>query len=369
MDVYLKASSMLQMANFIWASARTEGLKTPAFVNQKSKAEFQQFANKFFSSDPNAIGDLKFILGNNSRWDQNLCRYFVVNMLNYFIEEAEDITLLKSNFRFPPMRSLNETQEVVLSAYKPEQVSENYSYTGAVLQLNPRNISIRTRIIYPNLSQAKRTGNPNLAMPKWFTLRYKTSKRKASLGAVSLQPLPPFTIENFTYYDTVAKRTKSDSRVTPQKDELAKIGRLAKFSYCNLADQLKTLLRKAVNLIKDTGYTSDPLYSKDCFDLINLCIPLGNYRFFLTKDLQSRADALRINPSPAETITLFSKDYDYLGSYDIEELRDWIQNFDGDFPDTFFVVTPSNLSHLGEGLLSVKEDLDILDQDSFLKSF
>ena len=375
MDIYIKARDLLKMASFVWELARLEGFRLPKFVNQKSKAEFQNITQTFFYGDPQSVSNLEFILGNSSRWDQNLCRFFSIGMLNYFIEEANELTLLKENFRFPKAKSLNSSEEVPLLDYSAGEVSSNYSYTGAVLQLNPRNISIRAKIIYPNLTQAKKTGNPNLAMPKWFTMRYKTSNAKRRKGEVKLQPLPEFKIENFSFYDNVAKRTKFDSRVIPQKKELEKTGRLAKFSYCNLADQLKCLLKFAIKNLEDKkipSYTAakdcllNSLYSKDCFDLINLCIPNANYAFYITKELQPIADAIRVNPANDLTITVFTEDQDFVGNFEIEELKDMILNFGEDFSDCFFVATPFKYSNLEEELLNVEDELEIMSQAEFL---
>ena len=334
-DLNLNAVDVLRKITDIFDRAGDLGITTPKFVNERFRDKLAiSYADEleFYKIDPMRVG---YLLGNKSRWTQPLCKYMTLHFLRYICEESRKIlkpaALRTGMVKRPPLKRGFNVQDLTNPREKPIRLL-NYSKTevsagriDSVPRLyidNARTISIKARVKYPNVSK-RRQGVSDAANWKWIDLRWERSGG----GYARLMKLPNFQSAS----STIGSIRDLD-------------GRIAKFSYCTLANSIKDLAYHALAMInKDQVSDKQTAESAHIFDLANL-IQKQTIHFYLAMGQRSEVGDLFSSPPRDEGSPQKARINDgdmeddvfvILGSY--EELADMMAR-----PDLISAAAPAS---------------------------
>ena len=180
--VEVSVDNILKKAESIFKNAEIQGIPIPKHISLEFKQLlYHSYRDTLdaYAFDANYLG---YILGNSSRWDLPLCRFFTLNFLEFFASSLPE----KDRQKLKPAL-LNSDKNIVLDYYTPLQISENYTRHTATLFLSEsRTIAIKANILYPNVAKAKAVRRRDQYSYKWVNLRYK----KSDSGNVSILKLP-----------------------------------------------------------------------------------------------------------------------------------------------------------------------------------
>jgi len=237
----------------------------------------KRFSDKIQTEmDRDAWAYLISFVGNRARWTATQCRFVVFETLAWLANQAQVENYFSASAILP-----NPTAYAKIAAYKGFGMARNgyLGRSGPTLALgDPRTIAIRNKTRYPNITQVRKTGNPQSFMPKEITMRY--SEDPAS--PPELLTLPEFF---------AVRETSRLGRwgIDPEIRELD--GRQAKFSLCMLAEQVQCFVVEAIALHIGVEDTASEASTTDLFDLFNL-IYRKNYEFYL-RDHSRRFDNIK----------------------------------------------------------------------------
>ena len=227
----------------------------------------KRFSDKIRTDvDRDAWGYLISFVGNRARWSATQCRFIVFETLAWLAELAQVPDYFSGSAVLP-----NPSASARLQAYRGQAMAQNgyIGRSGPTLTLgDPRTIAVRNKTRYPNVTQVRKTGNPQSYMPKEVTMRYSEDP--------ALPPELLFVPEFFAVRGTT--RGSSSWRVEPEMRNLN--GRQAKFSLCMLAEQIQCLVVEAIALHIGAEDTASEASTTDLFDLFNL-IYRKSYEFYL----------------------------------------------------------------------------------------
>lgn len=226
----------------------------------------KRFSDKIKTEmDRDAWTYLISFVGNRARWSATQCRFIVFETLAWLATQAQVRDYFSSSAVLP-----NPSASARLDAYRGQAMARNgyIGRSGPTITLgDQRTIAIRNKTRYPNVSQVKKTGNPQSYMPKDITMRY--SEDPAS--PPELLPVPEF-------FAVRESALRTSWRVDPEMRSLS--GRQAKFSLCMLAEQIQCLVVEAIALHIGAEDTASEASTTDFFDLFNL-IYRKSYDFYL----------------------------------------------------------------------------------------
>lgn len=339
----ISASELLKtMCSAFQEAGSVYDIKTPTAISR-------QFRDLLITSYSDVAGSYELdtevlgrFLGNSSRWNLPLCRYITLRFLSEITRAMEStglgVSVQPSEF-LKPFTNPTANLKVRLN-YSLAEIGSGVISDPAVLFLgDARTIAVKARVRYPNVSVMNTFGTDNYGdMWKWVNLRYQRN----SDGSVAFVSLPKFEaskkpeFEGRSLFSTKGLITSMD-------------GRLCKFSYCQLASQVRNLCVLSLSMLNGEPVNdTETAKSRFLFDLLNL-VQKTNVRFSLegqsigTSIGTSTASPLRINPAQKETVFVI-----FGGFQEMEDLSNR--------PD--LISTAYKASDIDIGLLDLYEDLE-----------
>ena len=279
--ISIKAEDILNKACDIIVAARKDlGIKTPSYVKSDFKYEIQTKHEKVLKANKVSMDIFGALFGNKTRWDADLCRFFTLSFIQFFIAEAKNPINIDV-LQFYKNTSAEKYRGIPLLHYDEAEYSEAAAFSKPTLFVaDPRVISMKAYVVYPNTSLSRRFGS-TFEAKKWINMRYLLVSEKPSVSKI-----PKF------YYDL------TDLKVKPRISETP--GFLLKFSYCELASYLKTLTFNCFQILSGDAPTHDMRVAKKVLDLVNVILKTS-IEFEISpyvKPSTPAPSAYRINPAP-----------------------------------------------------------------------
>jgi len=270
----MKEESFFELAIYLSLILEESGTPIGEYTSPNlHKALLQQFAPLIENEeDKELYTRIIAIVGNRMRWDSSICKkivFFTLDWLaDYYPNRASLPQLVKDDL------SLNSSQMQV--------VGQRYavSWTAPFVDLSkPRTIAFEQNVKYPNLTKSR--NNFTQYMRRVRVMRYLLGDRDTP---PELQSFPEFEIRTKDITRTLpsgAVMRDTKTIVFPELSELP--GELAKFSYCDIAEEIQCLIVKAVATYAGYRDTSKPAPAPNFFALWNL--------------LLTRSDAFYLEPT------------------------------------------------------------------------
>jgi len=201
-------------------------------------------------------------VGNKKRWSARMCKTIVLTTLTFLQEEAEESNHIPFH-NFLDNTTSDPNGYVYLKGYDSVMAgSPMLGWSSPALVLNePRVISIKNKISYPNITKARREKSLSPRMPKWLNMKYIPFPR------ARLLPLPTFKLDR-EYDRTWKGESIVNYSVVPRYEDTE--GLPVKISYCHLAEQIQCVLVEALNLFLKKTKPADPYEASQFFGLIEL---------------------------------------------------------------------------------------------------
>ena len=258
-NLQLNVVEVLRTVTEIFEAAQSEGIEVPRFIND----DFQDKLAISYAPELNAhkINPLfvGYILGNKSRWKLPLCKFVTIRFLKYICESSARTLRgsrttgrreFKRGFYIRDLIAPNAAR-IRLLKYSLTDTADGRVRQGPTLVLNDsRTISIKAQVKYPNVSKI-REGYSDASIWKWIDLRWE----RVPGGFARLKKLP-----NFLRYAG-----------SPRGSIRSLDGRIAKFSYCDLANSVRSLCKQSLDMLNgDAVSDAQSAENADIFDLANL---------------------------------------------------------------------------------------------------
>lgn len=278
--------------------ARSLGLSMPTYIDPSTKYSIDTLESSGISIGDLCKTPLGYFLGNESRWDQSLCKFMTLEFLAFFNEKVMEENPATPDIDF--LRYQRGEEKIFLSHYlgTDSVANEGYENTSPTIFVGePRTIAIKMNVRYPNISLFRKGREAYLS--KWVNMRYQL----LTDGDVKLVKLPYFSVVE----------VRGDLKVQPVIKDLP--GFMAKYSYCELADQVRALVEICFNIVLGTlDSVTGKVETKKFFDFLNLSLGMNEKFEVITSftDLRSRpllsdlvadrSESYRINPLPGRLI-------------------------------------------------------------------
>jgi len=252
--VELDARSILTQICSIVAEGERRGGKIPEFVSPKTAQLFntRAYQDALRGVDTECVGK---IVGNRSRWDAGFSKFFTLKFLAYIMTRTPNVRYainLGAYYDLP-----NPPSQIRIYAYDMENMTSGRGVIGPTVFIGePRFVTIKSKVQFPNITKIRKLRNTSEHMYKWVNMRYITND-----GEVSLAPLPKFGAERV-----------DGGRVYVQKPTIKSLdGWICKFSYAQLAVLLRGLVLNCVNLLVGNDISPEKaVVARQVFNLINL---------------------------------------------------------------------------------------------------
>jgi len=280
-NISIKADAVLKKACQILADAKSiQNITTPKYVKSDFKYDIQTKHTKVLNAFGISLDTFGTLFGNKTRWDADLCRYFTLNFIQFFISQTGKTDAVDV-LQFYTGDSELQYLGIPLLEYTNAEFSEGSAYSAPTLFVaDPRVISMKAYVLYPNTTLSRRFGG-GFESKKWVNMRYLLEAEVPKISKI-----PAFT------YDAVA------GKVIPRISETP--GFLIKFSYCELASYLKLLTYNCFQILDGQAPTHDMRIARKVLDIVNL-ITKGQYVFEISPYVPKKTPApaaYRINPAP-----------------------------------------------------------------------
>ena len=270
----MKEESFFELAIYLSLILEESGTPIGEYTSPAlHKALLEQFAPLIQNDeDKELYSRIISIVGNRMRWDSAICKKIVFFALDWLADY------------YPNRANLPQlvNDDLSLRSSKMQVVGQRYavSWTAPFVDFGkPRTISFEQNVKYPNLTKSR--GNFTQYMRRVRVMRYLLGDRDTP---PELQPFPEFEIRTKDITRTLSSGAVMQDTETVVYPELSDLpGEAAKFSYCDIAEEIQCLIVKAVATFAGYNDTSKPVPAPNFFALWNL--------------LLTRSDAFYLEPS------------------------------------------------------------------------
>lgn len=266
--IRVSAVSILTEACNILKDAKARGINVPSRVSREFRdLLYSAYRDELISNgiDTDCIGQL---LGNSARWDINLCRYFTLRFLKFFVDRTPQ-SAFDSNILTNVLDNPQAPTSYPLKSYDARSMSAAYAEYGPTLFLEQRTMAIKARVQIPNVTKRNAGTDLQATNLNWINMKF----RKSDTG-IRLLKIPV---------------------IAPKKDPITKKwtlvgvirglpGDTTKYGFCELATGVRGLISASLKLlVGDFVSETDTVAAQRLVDYVSL-IENKNIKFCISKD-------------------------------------------------------------------------------------
>lgn len=266
--IRISAVSILTEACTILSDAKAKGITVPSRVSREFRdLLYTAYRDPLIANgiDSDCIGQL---LGNNARWGINLCRFFTIRFLKFFMDRTPQQTF-DSNILLQVLNNPKAPTSYPLRSYDARSMSVAYAEYGPTLFLEERTMSIKARVQIPNVTKRNAGTDLQATNLNWVNMRFRKNE-----SGVRLLKIPLIEAKK----DPIAQKLTLVGVIRGLPGDTTKNG------FCELATGVRGLISSALKLLVNEPISdSDTVSAQRLVDYVSL-IEGKNIKFGMTKD-------------------------------------------------------------------------------------